>query len=321
MTEKWNSDLKHEPRLRIFGILRESFKTIKRNGKLLAPVLVLVFLLFSHLEFAQTYLLEPVAKDFSSQLAKHPNLMQNLGNNLHQTDYADAINDLREVLMGKLFILTLSSIISLVFLVATVSSSSEAYVAKVLDLKEMILKIKKSWKKPILTSFYMIFITLGSIFALTFSFGIISILAADSSWAYLFYGVISISILVLGFYFSALWMMSLVVSVLEDVGGLNAITRARELMKGKKVQASLIIVLFAVIYGFAHLLTDAVTSYTLDKWSRLAISIPFTTGLNCALKLLSYVVFTVFYHELKERSDEKESKGLYFPIVAAGDQV
>ncbi|XP_071699129.1 uncharacterized protein [Rutidosis leptorrhynchoides] len=318
--ENSNSDLTHGPRLRIFGILRESIKTIKRNAKLLAPVLVLAFLLFSHLKIAQTKLLEPAANDLSLQLAKNPNLFQSIGNNLNQADYSSAISDIREILFDKFFIMTFSSIISLLFLIATVSSSSEAYVAKVIDIKEMIMKIKQSWKKPILTIFFMIIITLGLIFVLTFSFGVISIVATDSL-AYMLYGVLSISIVVLGFYGCAIWIMSLVVSILEDVSGLYAINRALEVMKGKKVQASLIIVLFAIMYGFSHLLTDAVSSYTLYKWSRLAVSIPFATGLDCALKLLLYVVFTVFYHELKERCIEKETKGLYVPIVNAGDQV
>jgi len=301
--------------MNIFEILRESFKTIKRNRKLLLPVLVIVFLSFSQLDLTQTYFLEPVVKDFSLQLAKNPKLFEDIANHMHEAEYARAINDLREVLLVNLFILTLLSITFLLFLVATVSSSSEAYTAKVLNRQELLLKIKKSWKKPISTSFCMILIIMGLFFAGSFSIGIVSIVALDS-WAYLFYGVLCLLVLVLWFYVCALWIMSLVVSVLENIGGLGAIGRARELMKGKQVQASRMMLLFALTYGLVHLIKNSLLSSNLNKWSRLAVSIPFDNGMLCALRLLTFVAFTVFYHECKERFDEKEEKGIYDPIVA-----
>nr|GEY32160.1 dual specificity protein kinase [Tanacetum cinerariifolium] len=301
--------------MNIFGIFRESFKTIKANRKLLLPVLVLVFLSFSQLDLTQTYLLEPVVKDFSLQLAKNPKLFEDIVNHMHEAEYAPAINDLREVLLVKLIILTLSSITFLLFLVATVSSSSEAYTAKVLNRQELLLKIKKSWKKPISTSFYMIIIIMGLFFACSLSIGIVTIIAVDS-WAYLFYGVLCVSVLVLWFYVCALWIMSLVVSILENIGGLGAIGRARELMNGKKVQATKMMLLLSLTYGVVHLMKTSLLSGNLNKWSRLAISIPFDNGMLCALRILSFVAFTVFYHECKERFDEKEAKGVYDPIVA-----
>lgn len=310
LNNNWNTN-----RLGMFGIFRESFKTIKRNEKLLFPVLLLVFLLFSLSEFAQTYLLEPVAKDFSSRLDENPTLLQDFGNTLHQPGYTAAINDIRKVLLVNLFNFIFSSIISLVFLVATVSSSSEAYTAKVLDLKEMVTKIKKSWKKPILTSFYMIFFTIGAIFLCFLSSGIFSIFT-EGSWAYLLNGLLFLSILVVWSHVSALWMLSLVVSVLENVGGLDAIFRARALMKGKKVQATMIMVLSTLAYVLFRWMTNALTSYNMDKWSRQTVSIPLGNALICTLKLFVFVVFTVFYHEMKASYDEKETKGLYVNIVA-----
>ncbi|KAI3771974.1 hypothetical protein L6452_03147 [Arctium lappa] len=314
--QQWNSDLKPQPSLGIFGILRESFKITNRNRKLLFPVLVLVFLFFSQLNFAEIYLLQPVAKDFSLQLTNHPEMLQDIGNNMNRAIYSDAINDIRKISMVKLSILTFNWIINLVFLITTVSSSSKAYTAKLLDPKEMISNITKSFKKLSDTSFSLVLITFGLVTLCFFSFGIISVLVAGSWAAYLFYGVLSLSIPSLCFFISALWMMSMVVSVLEDVGGLEAIVRAKQLTKGKRVQASLIMVLVVVVYGLVHLTTDALSSYNLDKWSRLAVTIPFGNGMICLLKLFVFVVFTIYYHERKVSCEEKEGKGLYVPIVA-----
>ncbi|KAJ9550817.1 hypothetical protein OSB04_014862 [Centaurea solstitialis] len=303
--------------LGFFGIIRESLKTTSRNGKLLLPTLLLVFLASSQLDFAQKYILAPVAKDFVFQLAKHPNMVHDLTYNIDQTTYVGALDDVREILLVKLLILVISSVISLVFLVATVSSSSEAYTAKVLSRKDMFLKIKASWKRPLVTSFYMILLTFGIISLYLISIGVTSILAVNS-WAVVFFGAITLSIPVCYFYVAALWMVSVVVSVLEeDFVGVKAIGRAAELMKGKKLQASLMMVLFAMFYGVVHMMANCVTSHNLSQSTRMAITIPFTNGLFSLLKLFMFVVFTVFYHERKTSHDEKEGKGFYLPIAAA----
>ncbi|KAL8208672.1 hypothetical protein R6Q57_008084 [Mikania cordata] len=314
LARQWNSDPKPRTRLGFFGLLRESFKTIKRNMKLMRSVLVLVFLLYSHLEFAEIHILETVCKNLESQLVKNPKLFQDFGNNIHQTEYSGARNYIRDIMLVNLFLWAMSLIISLVFLVAAVSSSSEAYTAKVQNFTEMIIKLKKSWKKPTFTSFYMVLFTMGLFFVCIFCVVMVSIFAAGS-WAYVFYAVVGLSMAVLLIYISALWMMSLVVSILEDVGGLGAIVRAREIMKGEKVKISLLVVLFYVAYGAVHWMTSAIVSQNLEKWSRMVISIAMTNGLLCALKLFSFVVFTIFYHDQKESCDEKVAKTLYLPIA------
>ncbi|XP_076885113.1 uncharacterized protein LOC143534626 [Bidens hawaiensis] len=313
LLRQWNPNLKPQPRLGIFGLLRESCKTLKRNMKLMFHVLLFVFILYSQLQFAHMYLLKPVGKDLESQLAKNPKLFEDLGNNMNQTDYSGALNDIREILLVELVFFVLSSIISLLFLVATVSSSSEAYTAKVLNMTEMIMKIKKSWKKPILTSVCMALLTMGLIFMFIFSVGVVSVFAVvTNSWAvYLLFGV---GIVVLLISISALWIMSLVVSVLEDAGGFYAINRARELMKGEKVKVSLVMVLYGVTYLAVDRVTNEIVSRTMEKWSGMVMSIVLTNGLSCAMKLFVLVVFTIFYHDQKEICEDKAAKSLYLPI-------
>lgn len=307
--------IKPQSRLGIFGLIRESFKTIKRNGKPMHPVLLLVFIVFCQLDFAEIYLLKPVGKDLSSQLVQNPNLFQDFGNSMHQTEYSDALNDLREVLLVKIFILTLSFIIYVVFLVAAVSSSSEG---KVQNLSDMMMKIKESWKRPIRTSFYMILLIMGFIYLCFISIGMVYILGVGS-WAYLFYGVVVLKMVILLIYFSALWMMSLVVSVLEDASGLEAIVRGRELMKGEKVKGSLVVVLVYVAYGLVRLMMNGMISGNVEKWSGMVISIVLSNAVLCAFKLFVFVVFTVFYHDQKESCNEKAAKRPYLPLV--GDEV
>ncbi|XP_076904356.1 uncharacterized protein LOC143559767 [Bidens hawaiensis] len=305
----------HQSSLGFFGIIKESIKTTSRNGKLLVPILLFVFLSFSQLDFAQKYILAPVTKDLVSQYAKHPNMVHDFTYNIDQTTYVGALNDVREILLVKISFMAIFSVITLVFLVATVSSTSEAYTAKVLGTKDIFLKIKKSWKRPIVTSFYMTLLSLGIALFYMISIGITSVLAVNS-WAALFFGAITLSIPVCYFYVATLWMVSSIVSVLEDdFSGLKAIGRAAELMKGKRLQASLMMILFAIAYGFVVLMANFLTSYNRSFSAELAIRIPFTNGLYCLLKLFMFVVFTVYYHEWKTIHDQKEGKGFYLPVA------
>ncbi|KAI3721254.1 hypothetical protein L2E82_32260 [Cichorium intybus] len=308
MMEKKSIPRSHSP-LGFFGIIRESYKTTSRNEHLVFPMLLLVFFSFSQLDFT---MLAPVAEDLKLQLAKHPNMFHNfITYNIDQTTYSGALNDVREILAVQLLITAISSIVTLVVLVATVSSSYEAYTAKALCLKDMFLKLRKSWKRLLETSFYIVLLTLGIVFLYLTSIGITAILAVNS-WALFLFGAITLSIPVCYFYVSALWIVSMVVSVLEEgFGGLKAIGRAAELMKGKRLHASLMMLLIDVAYVVVHLMASGVTSYSL-----LAIAISFRKVLFCWLKLFMFVVYTVFYHEWKTSHDEKEGKGFYLPIAA-----
>ncbi|KAJ0800248.1 hypothetical protein HanPI659440_Chr03g0100841 [Helianthus annuus] len=128
-------------------------------------------------------------------------MVHDLTNRFDQMTYVGAFNNLGEILLVKLLSMAVSSI----FLVATVSSSSEAYTAKVLGPKDIFLKIKKSWRKPIVISFYMILLTLGIALFYTLSIGITSILVVNS-WAVWLVGATTLSIPLCYFYVATLWM-------------------------------------------------------------------------------------------------------------------
>nr|XP_043629770.1 uncharacterized protein LOC122601060 [Erigeron canadensis] len=308
--------------LGLFGIIREAFKNISKNRKLVISILLLVFLISCQTDFAEKYLLAPFAKDLSSQFEKYPNMIQDIANGMDLRFYAAAIDDVREMLLVKISIWVITSIISIVYLVAVISSSSEAYTAKLLGPKDIFLKLRKSWKRPLVTNFCMIFLTLGIVF---FYFIVITIAAifASNTYALVFLGVVTLTTPICYFYLGALWKLSLIVSVLEEgSSGLKAVGRAAELIKGKRVQASLLMVLFAIAYGLVAMMTRFLTSYNRGLASELAFTIPLKNLCFCLMKLFMLVAFTVFYHERKTSQDEQKEEGnrFYLPI-ASGDEV
>ncbi|MFS7966869.1 hypothetical protein Hanom_Chr09g00778991 [Helianthus anomalus] len=305
-----------ESSLGFFGVIRESFKTTRRNGKRLFSILLLVFLSYSQVDFLQEYTLAPVTNYFIWQLANHPNIVHDLLYNFDQTSYTvDTFKALREIVLLKLCIIEISSIVTLIFLVATVCCSYEAYTAKVLGTKDLILKIFNSWNRSLLTSFYLVLLSLGITFFYAIVIVITSLLPVNSG-ALLFLGVIALSIPICYIYMATIWMVSLIVSVLEEgSSGLTAIGRAAELMKDKRLQASLMMVLFLLADTYVVLVAKVLASYGGSLSMELVTSIPFTNGFDCLLKLFMFVVYSVFYHEWKTSHDEKEGKGFYLPIV------
>ncbi|KAK1418393.1 hypothetical protein QVD17_27537 [Tagetes erecta] len=297
--------------LGLFGIIKESFKTTCSNGKLLVPILLLVFLSYSQLDFAQDYMLTPLTNYLMLQLDKYPNMLYDIAqNNTSPAIYIGVFRTIREILLVKLFIIAISSIVTLVFLVATVSSSYEAYTAKVLGPKDMFLKIRNNWTRPLATSFYLILLILGITIVYAISVVITTFLTIDSPTPF-YVGVIMFSVPVCYIYVATICMVSLIVSVLEEgCSGLKAVVRAAELMKGKRLEASMTMVLFTLAYGFVFM-----AHYNNHLSSDLALRLPFTNGCYCLLTLFMFVVYTVFYHDRKTSHDQKEGKGLYVPVV------
>nr|XP_043629766.1 uncharacterized protein LOC122601054 [Erigeron canadensis] len=322
--------------LPFFGIVRESFKIIRKNKTLLFPVLILVFLIYCQLDFTQYYVLGPVEKNFVLELAAYPTTLYNLGRNLDIVTYHGAFDELLEILLVKHLHLLSSLIPTLFFLVAIVLSTYEAYTYKLLGPKEILLKIGKCWNRVSLTSFCMLLITFGIMFIYLIYYALISYLDVNSWSTVIFFGMITITVPFWYFYLAALWMVSLIVSVLEEgPGGYKAIGRAVELMSGKRLQASLMMVPFvvasAVVYHLVHVIVTSptlfqfdrmssnghVTRYYLNKNARLTIEISLLNASDCLLKLYMFVVYTVFFHEQKTNLDEKEVKDQYLPVVAS----
>ncbi|KAJ9550816.1 hypothetical protein OSB04_014861 [Centaurea solstitialis] len=307
----------------LLGIFEESFKAISRNKKLLVRILLLVFLSISLYDLAQDYMLASISKkfyNFELQFPDNPRICNDFRSYLNNPTCRASMDIIHEFFLVKVIFYAYSSIILLVYSVATVFSSHEAYNAKVLGPKEMLLKIRSSWTKPLVTSFYMILITLGIVFLVAIS-SLIAIISAVNSWSRVYFGGVAVLIIIWYIYVAALWIFSIVVSVLEEgFVGVKAIGRAAELMSGKRLQASILIILFVVSYVVVDQMNEVIiTSYNLSWSTRFAISIVFLNGLNSSLTIFMFVLFTVLYHERKTSHDEKEVKGLYIPIAAGED--
>ncbi|GFS36082.1 hypothetical protein Acr_00g0043870 [Actinidia rufa] len=300
------------PGLGILQIAAEALKITIRNGAAAASIFLSAFFLYSLLEYGKILLLAPTLTD----LVSDPTI---LSKNLEAPPEIDEATrrHIRYFLLLGMADWFLSCVIWVMFLVPTIFLSSDAYTGKKVSTKGLLPRIGARWKRPVITSFYMDLISISIPFLFLISIGIFSVVAKG----FLLVALI-VATLILGvfcyLYVDAVWMLSLVVSVLEDGScGLKAIDRAGELMRGKRLQGCAIKLLSVVTRGTIYMLAFAMNKKIEGATQMPMLMVTPQTFLICAFKFFVFVMFTVFYHECKKRNEgvgAESEVGLYEPI-------
>ena len=125
-----------------------------------------------------------------------------------------------------------------------------------------------------------------------------SIPSRPSTFSY----VITIPIVIFYCFLAVAWNLSIVIAVLEEKGGLEAIGKAAELVKGMKLQGFLLNILSeilaSVVYlGFILLPTKS------EALSMLVVLVLFS--LACLIKMAAFMAFTVLYIVCKHSHGEE----------------
>lgn len=270
-------------------VINETMHTIVRNRRPLQVILCLVVLINIQFQMATRYGLEPFPNNFSFQITfgKHVNM------------HKDVNKDIHERLMIKFHIIFTSCCLFLYCAIVTITSSYESYGGYSSSVMDAFFKPSRNWKTPLITSGCILLLTLGIYAVYIFSFSVISFILGSSHVDSVSIFVIAVLKWMFSAHMRALWMMSLVVTVLEnDISGLNAINRAWELMKGKRIQ----IFLLTMLYYLACLLVQKSFDSFALKFHELvfekmwALKIPFTSALDVFL----FVMYTVLYRKCKE---------------------
>ncbi|XP_059636228.1 uncharacterized protein LOC132278461 [Cornus florida] len=301
-----------QPSLSIVGILREALKVTIRNGKVMMSILLPVFISLSLLAVGAHLASVPILTDLLSKMALVTQEEEPVRGEVAETLGLGIVKDVRRLLVLQLVVLVFSCVVLLNFSVATISSSFEAYTGKILNLKDMLLTIRKSWKRAIVTTFFMTIIFLSIMALILILLGFVWVM---SKGVYLI--LLTVAVVILGtccyVYIASVWMLSMVVSIVEDdSSGLRAIDRAGELMKGKRIQGCVIMLPLTLIIGAIYR-TPLGMIEKIDKITFTPMIIRIAgIWLICVVKLFMFVVYSVFYHECKKAKDEL---GWYAPVA------
>ncbi|KGN47744.1 hypothetical protein Csa_003583 [Cucumis sativus] len=265
----------------IFGILHETFKLISQWRKIFTQITLLFILPLSLLIFANN----EVSKFFLQKISQEKTILQQTQESTPQflkLSHLISSQNLYYSLFNFAFLI-FSPIFSLLSTSATVYTVACIYAARDISFTLVMAVLPKLWKQLLIT--FLCY--LASIFA--FTFVAIGVLCLIPLIAILIYGLNTGQDFILGnkiiffffiisycigiWYFTTIWQLSSVVSVLEKSCGFKALEKSKNLLKGKMKMVIKLWVLLDFPLGVIQfaLLHYFVTRSTWVGWSILGI--------------------------------------------------
>ncbi|KAK9097956.1 hypothetical protein Syun_025001 [Stephania yunnanensis] len=221
------------------------------------------------------------------------------------TDFLQSIfkiqKDVATLLVEQIIMILVLYVISMHYTVATIYVSAMSHLHKDITLKDLVLGIKKIWKKFVITSFYVSLLGIGYNLLFLPCVMFVVVLYFSSKLMFVFGIALLIFPTLLLLYLCVVSTLSLVESVLEeDVYGFGAIGNAERLVRGNKVQGVVICLVFMVVSGV--LVFPSMSPRKV--WITVAVTMAkmiFTS----LFPMFSCMVYTVFYFECKKSHGEE----------------
>ncbi|KAI3805495.1 hypothetical protein L1987_27928 [Smallanthus sonchifolius] len=177
---------------------------------------------------------------------------------------------------------------------AVIIIASSYYSGYDLSLKELILKVSKTWTRPFVTSIWIHLLALGYTTFFLLPFLVPSLVLFDHP-IILFTVLIFLAILfiTLNIYLSVVWSLAVVVSVVEDSSGFSALGRAKELVKGKRGHGFLLNLFFIFVMVVIVVIV-----------SKLSPAMPIVAGviqtlLIGVMSMFQFMAYSGFYFQCK----------------------
>lgn len=288
----------------VVGTLNESRKLFLKNKKLMFSVLVFPLLL-NGLVYLFTVL---AIKPEITNLIKESNLlpMMDPSSPEYIAQLMRVFADFRQFVVSSYFFSTVSFVIKLLSVLVIVHASALTHKEDNVKLRDFPVLTLKSWKGPLLTYFYICLFSLGYWFL--FFIILFPLLLLSSNFGSLATKSWSLFVLFVLFesYLAIVWYLSLVISILEETYGFQALGKAAKIVKGMKPQLFLLNIFFGLLcFGLAQVvrLVDL-------RWS---FAVTLTTGLVLvgsifAVRMFQLVTYTVAYFQCKSlRGQDIES--------------
>jgi hypothetical protein len=294
--------------LGFFGILKESMKIIFTWKRIfsqitLALILPLSFIFLAHFQISQLL--------FFKILENENDLAFTRKGSPTYSKLSDTISSERAAFwLFKAFYFTFLLILSLLSTSAVVYTIASIYTAKDITFKKVMSVVPRVWKRLMVTFLWS--------FAIVLLYNFVSF-TLFYFWAR-YYGLYKIGIAifialvilyVIGFvYISVVWHLASVISVLEDMYGIKAMIKSRELIKGKMFAAVALFLMITTFFVGVEFLFENLVVLNMGR-RNMGISIPIgilCLFLVCTVFLFGLVVQTVIYFVCKSYHHENIDK-------------
>ncbi|PIA58867.1 hypothetical protein AQUCO_00400012v1 [Aquilegia coerulea] len=280
----------------VMEILKEVIGLPRRNKNIFFLIILSTLIPYSLLIFATIYSLTTIITDLSM------NAIPLVRMNPKSAQYVEQFFIMKEdsmlILLVKIFFFLLMSAVSLFSMVATIHVSAMSYLERELTLKDLSLKLKKNWIRPVITWFYFTLMSAGY-FVLVRPLYVLLVLNKGSVIVAAIGIALFLLVIFLNIYLVIVWMLSLVISVLEDCYGLQALGKGEQLMKGRKGVGFGLITFISLILLGANAFVAMINKHHQTVTIRFSVMYIMLT-LAILVKILSMMMYTIFYFDCKQ---------------------
>ncbi|KAF5742867.1 hypothetical protein HS088_TW09G00928 [Tripterygium wilfordii] len=280
----------------VVGILKDAYKIFCKNVKLMLSVALLSLSFNSVIYLSNIFSTTPLISDLFS---KQSLLITTTPGSPEFASLLLSIKEDIRIFVGVEWIFLIINFISAIFITTVIIfASAFTHNGKALSFKELLLKTLKAWKRPLVTWFYVNLLASG--FLIIFIIILIPVfLVMDSPFKPSIVSIVLIVLVtVLYTYLAVVWTLALVVSVLEDKCGIEALGKAAQLIKGMKLEGFLLNLLFTIL-----------NSGLLQGMRFIPGKHPFIVGLIIVnfiglLRMFWLMTYTVLYYDSKKTHGE-----------------
>ncbi|KAF9613703.1 hypothetical protein IFM89_010145 [Coptis chinensis] len=296
MTNIYSSELQG-----VMEIVKEVFKLPRRNKKIFLFIILSTMILDSLLFLATITSFKYLSNDLLMKVL--PFVSMDPKSSVYLKLLFKIKEDAILLILVEMVFLLLMTVVSLFSMVATIYVSAMSYLGKSLTLTDLCFGIKKIWTRPVITWLY-ISLCIAGFTLLILPLCFVLILGRGSMIVVAVGILVFLPVIFLNLYLSLVWMLSLVMSVLEDCYGLQALGKAEKLVKGRKVVGLVLTFLVMILY-IPGILFSMINKNQQTVTTQILIAYGVTVNFTILVKILSMMAYTVFYFELKESHGEQ----------------
>lgn len=289
------------------GIFRESYKIISSWRKLFAQItlsliLPLSFIFLAHIQISNLIFTQIDHNEAALEYTKPGSAREDRLLNRLSSEWA-------AFLAFKLAYLLLVLVFSLLSTSAVVYAIACIYTAKEMTFKKILTVVPKVWKRLMVTFFWTFLILLGYNTATGLLMVFLLILFGSSPVGLTLMITLIIFYLIGMVYISLVWHLASVISVLEDVYGIAAMKKSKELIKGRTWVAAAIFLILNIAFIAIHLLFSftVVHGRPVGAGSKIGYGL-LSLILMAGFILIGLVIQTVIYFVCKSYHHESIDK-------------
>ncbi|CAK9141225.1 unnamed protein product [Ilex paraguariensis] len=278
------------------GILRESITLLSKNGKLKAFVTTLSLLLYTLFFFLNIFSVKPLIFDLVEVVSGGSDLI---------TLMAHVKDDLGILLVVEYIFICATLALALYTTTATIFISATSYCSTTMSIKDLVLKVARSWKRPFITGFYTTLLGIGYISVLMVTTPTILMISDNLIASKAIVIIFAILGAILSLPLTAICVLALVISVMEeDCYGIEALGKAGKLVKGNRVQCFILSLLFMVAALILYQCFRVVKNDELLGTSTILIGL-FRIYSLYLVNMFQFMTYTVVYFRCKKNHGEE----------------